>query len=126
MAPEVLNYLDSGESTEHYTNAVDLWAVGCITYRLVTGTVPFPPGLSLMKYCQDKSLFPLDALFDSGIKSEGFKFIRKLLVTDPKERLSAPQALQHEWIGRVASSKFEASMTWDTYADCHFRLQRAT
>jgi serine/threonine protein kinase len=97
-APEILNYLDTDAPSAEYTNAVDLWAVGCITYRLVTGVVPFPPGRSLVKYCDDKSLFPFDPLFDSGIKSSGSKFIRELLVTHPKERLSASQALSHAWI----------------------------
>jgi calcium/calmodulin-dependent protein kinase I len=92
MAPEILNYLPGG-STD-YTNSVDMWSAGCITYRIICGSVPFPPGTSLMKYCEDKSLFPLDALFDSGVKSEGFKFIKRLLVTNPKERLSASEALK--------------------------------
>jgi serine/threonine protein kinase len=98
MAPEVLNYLEQGLSSSNYTNAVDLWALGCIVYRLVTGVVPFPPGTSLVKYCGDKSLFPYDDLFDSGIKSKGAKFIRQLLATHPNDRPSASQALQHEWI----------------------------
>jgi serine/threonine protein kinase len=97
-APEILGYLDADEPSTEYTNAVDLWAAGCITYRLVTGVVPFPPGKSLVKYCEDKSLFPFDHLFDSGIKSSGSKFIRELLVTHPEERLSASQALNHTWI----------------------------
>ena len=96
MAPEILEYLNtpSGE----YTNAVDLWAVGCKTYRLVTGVVPFPPGRSLLRYCEDNSLFPYDALLDSGIKSSCSKFIKELLKTDPIQRLSASEALNHMWI----------------------------
>ena len=96
MAPEILEYLDApgGE----YTNAVDLWAVGCITYRLVTGVVPFPPGKSLLKYCEDKSLYPYDALLDSGIKSLCSNFIKELLETSPKQRPLALQALNHAWI----------------------------
>jgi serine/threonine protein kinase len=99
MAPEVQNLIESGVAGSDYTNAVDMWAVGCITYRLVTGVVPFPPGRTLIKYCEDRSLFPYDALFDSGIKSTCSKFIRHLLVAQPQERPSATQALQHEWIG---------------------------
>ena len=96
MAPEILEYLDapSGE----YTNAVDLWAVGCIAYRLVTGVVPFPPGKSLLKYCEDKSLYPYDALLDSGIKSLCSNFIKELLKTSPTQRPLASQALNHVWI----------------------------
>lgn len=99
MAPEVLNYLDSGVSgSDQYTNSVDIWAVGCIIFRLVTGATPFPQGTTLMKYCEDKSLFPFDPLFDSGIKSAALRFIRHLLVTQPQDRPSASLALQHEWI----------------------------
>jgi serine/threonine protein kinase len=94
MAPEML-YSPDGSSD--YTDAIDIWAVGCIAYRLVSGCVPFTIP-ALVQYCQDKSLFPLDPLFDCGIKSEGSKFLRHLLVTEPKDRPSASQALQHEWI----------------------------
>lgn len=96
MAPELLDYLNT--SSEEYTNAVDIWAVGCIIYRLVTGNVPFPPGRSLLEYCRDKSLFPYDALLDCGIKSTCAKFIKELLVVSPEQRPSASQALNHTWI----------------------------
>ena len=81
-----------------YTSAVDIWALGCITYRLVTGHVPFPPGTSLQKYCAKNSLFPYDALFDSGIKSLCAGFIMELLQSCSKERPSASQALKHAWL----------------------------
>ncbi|KFZ23289.1 hypothetical protein V502_02232 [Pseudogymnoascus sp. VKM F-4520 (FW-2644)] len=98
MAPEILDYADTDTPSTEYTNAVDLWAVGCITYRLVTSIVPFPPGISLWKYCEDQSLFPFDPLFDSGIQSSCVKFIKGLLEPHPKERLSASQALAHTWV----------------------------
>jgi serine/threonine protein kinase len=94
MAPEILNSLDGSSK---YTNAIDIWAVGCIVYRLVAGTVPFTIP-ALMKYCEDYSLFPHGPLFDCRITSEGSNFLRHLLVTEPKDRLSASQALKHEWI----------------------------
>ncbi|KFZ22766.1 hypothetical protein V502_02755 [Pseudogymnoascus sp. VKM F-4520 (FW-2644)] len=97
MAPEIFDYLDTDTPSTEYTNAVDLWAVGCITYRLVTGKVPFPPGKSLGKYCEDKSLFPLGPHFDSGMKSSCFEFIKGLLEPHPKERPSASQALALTW-----------------------------
>jgi len=99
MAPEMLNYLPGTDTLDSdYTNAVDIWAIGCIIYRLVTGTVPFPPGASLIKYCEDKSLFPFDALFDSGVKSEAVKLLRLLLKTDPLDRPTASQTLQNPWL----------------------------
>ena len=98
MAPEILGFLNTSKPKSDYTDAVDIWSAGCIVYRLITGVVPFPLIASLIKYCEDKSLFPYDALFDSGIKSEGAKFLRQLLVAEPSARLSATQALNHSWI----------------------------
>jgi serine/threonine protein kinase len=98
MAPEILDFLNPYELGSDYTDAVDIWSTGCIVYRLITGVVPFPLSTLLMKYCEDKSLFPYDALFDSGIKSEGSRFLRQLLVVEPSARPSATQALKHNWI----------------------------
>jgi serine/threonine protein kinase len=69
MAPEIL---DLGSD---YTDAVDIWSTRCIVYRLITGVVPFALSSLLMKYYEDKSLFPYDALFNSGIKSKGSRFL---------------------------------------------------
>ena len=98
MAPEILDFLNPYEPGSDYTDAVDIWSTGCIVYRLITGVVPFPEINLLMKFCEDKSLFPYDALFDSSIKSEGSRFLRQLLVAKPSARPSATQALKHNWI----------------------------
>lgn len=95
MAPELYEDLNSNGEGAEYTSAVDLWAVGCITYRLITGTVPFPPGRALARYCDDSSLFPDRLLSESEITDASSTFIHELLVTDPKRRLSASQALNH-------------------------------
>jgi serine/threonine protein kinase len=75
MAPEVLNFLNPSKPGSDYTDAVDIWSAGCIVYRLITGVVPFPEITSLMKYCEDKSSFPYNDLFDSWIKSKGSRFL---------------------------------------------------
>jgi WD40 repeat protein len=101
MAPEILNYLDPNTRRVGYTNAVDLWAVGCIVYRLVTGVVPFSPApWPLIQYCKDRLLFPNGPLSSIGFKqgSSCSSFIRELLAAEPKERPSATQALNHPWI----------------------------
>lgn len=110
MAPELLDYLDS--PIEEYSNAVDMWATGCITYRLVTGIVPFPSGRSLLDYCRDKSLFPYDALLDNGIKSTCVNFIKTLLVTSPKERPPASKALCHVWIDPGKKAKRQTLLSF--------------
>jgi serine/threonine protein kinase len=97
MAPEIHPYVSTNGPNEKYTNAVDLWAVGCITYRIVTGEVPFP-GASLLNYARDGSLFPSATLLKNGIKSSCTEFMKGLLNTSPNERPSASQALKAPWI----------------------------
>ncbi|KAH6703240.1 kinase-like domain-containing protein [Leptodontidium sp. MPI-SDFR-AT-0119] len=79
MAPEILNYIP-GHS--EYTYAVDIWALGCIIYRLISGVVPFPPGLSLTNFCGDEERFPSKAL--------------EMILE--RSLLTAGEALDHAWI----------------------------
>lgn len=104
MAPEILDFLHPHEPGSKYTDAVDIWSAGCIVYLLITGEVPFPRNTLLMKYCGEQSLFPYDALFDSGIKSKGSRFLQQLLVAKPSARPSATQAPDHDWILSGTSS----------------------
>ena len=98
MAPEILESLDGDGSMAEYSNAVDLWAVGCIAYRLLTGVVPFPSSRSLWRYCDNRLSFPVHALSQNAITGLGSQFTRELLMAHPKARLSASEALRHAWI----------------------------
>ncbi|OAA67647.1 Protein kinase-like domain protein [Cordyceps fumosorosea ARSEF 2679] len=96
MAPEVYGYDNPHSSSIAYTNAVDLWAVGCIVYRLVTGTVPFQTG-ELRRVCENESKCPSETLGkEVGETCTGF--IRLLLSKDPRDRPSAAGALKNTWI----------------------------
>ncbi|KIN08060.1 hypothetical protein OIDMADRAFT_96882, partial [Oidiodendron maius Zn] len=98
MAPEILDLLgpDLKLPNAEYTNAVDLWSVGCIAYRIIAGFPPFDIS-TLGQYYRGKS-FPRNHEFESRIRSSGSKFVQELLAADPKERLSAPEALNHIWV----------------------------
>ncbi len=78
MGPEILEYLDTDPQSDEYTNAIDLWAVGCIAHRLVTGVLPSPSGRSLLKYCEDRSLF-FDAHLGKDLKAYALNSSKKFL-----------------------------------------------
>ncbi|KAG4434684.1 hypothetical protein IFR05_009830 [Cadophora sp. M221] len=78
MAPEILNYI-SGHSE----------------YTLISGVVPFPPGLSLANFCGDEKRFPSKAF---EMSDTGTEFVRRLIVAHPTKRLTAGEALDHAWI----------------------------
>jgi len=92
VAPEVLQ-------AKGYDKEVDFWSIGVITYILLCG---FPPFYNeklqllfeqIMKADYD---FPEDYWCD--VSSEAKDFISRLLVVDPKKRMSGKEALKHPWL----------------------------
>jgi serine/threonine protein kinase len=94
MAPEVCLYMQSSNTSE-YTNAVDIWALGCIVYRMMTQSVPFPDLLSLQNYVGGKLALSFDNL---PSMAEAQAFARELMNPDPDKRPSASLALERSWL----------------------------
>lgn len=93
MAPELFN------KTGHW-KPVDMWAVGVIAYFLLCGYTPFDRE-SMMDEVQ--AIVTANYAFEPAVYwtrvSEPAKdFIRRLLVIDQQERMTAAQALQHPWL----------------------------
>ena len=90
IAPEVLK--------KHYDEKCDIWSCGVIMYILLSGRPPFPGDsdkeimdkVALGKYDLEES--PFDQLSNAGKD-----LIKKLLVKDPKKRITASEALNHAW-----------------------------
>lgn len=93
MAPEII------ANRGRYNNKVDLFAVGVVTYTLLTGRLPFP-GLTTREYwnhvVKGNARFP-DSLWH-GISIHAKNLVKGLLNVDPEKRLTAFAALQHDWI----------------------------
>jgi len=95
MAPELWYLVPELEETSEYTSAVDLWSLGCIIYRIVTGAVPFPNHLDLKNYCKD----PSKVLFKMPPTMENAKeFVQGLLTPHPAGRPLAGAALESTWL----------------------------
>ncbi|KAI0546788.1 kinase-like protein [Xylaria curta] len=91
MPPEMLVH-----GPVSYTNAVDLWALGVLTYEFLTGWTPFTDNTvaaTRSRICK-LDMEPLPA----SISSEAKHFVHSLLVLDPPSRLSLKDVLDHPWI----------------------------
>ncbi|KAI7866746.1 kinase-like domain-containing protein [Spinellus fusiger] len=95
VAPEVI--LGKG-----YTSAVDMWAIGVITYVLLCGYQPFQADdQSELFDAISHSRFEFHDRYWRKISEEAKNFIRSLLTLDPSTRLTATQALKHTWMTGV-------------------------
>ena len=97
MAPEFFGYGDDvDEERSDYTHAVDLWALGCVGYRLWTGKVPFPsyPNLRpLQRYCSGQTVLPAKELGSTECPDVVVNLVMDLLRPVPSQRPSANAAL---------------------------------
>ncbi|XP_071232317.1 death-associated protein kinase 3-like isoform X1 [Salvelinus alpinus] len=92
VAPEIVNY-------ELLGLEADMWSIGVITYILLSGASPFLgetkqetlTNISAVNYDFDEEYF-------SSTSELAKDFIRRLLVKDPKKRMTIDDSLQHPWI----------------------------
>ncbi|KAH3767984.1 myosin light chain kinase [Pelomyxa schiedti] len=92
VAPEILR-------CKPYTSAVDMWAIGVITYTLLCGFTPFYGNNHKELFHRISTLsydFPEPEW--SQISDDAKNFISQLLVLKPRKRLTAADSLMHPWI----------------------------
>jgi len=91
MAPQVLKGV--------YTEQADLWSIGVMTYMLLSSTKPFYH--RKRRYMIDRIL-RCDYNFHGKqwlhVSQPAKDFVAALLKLNPGERLTAQQALDHEWL----------------------------
>lgn len=98
VAPEVLKRKSGPES--------DVWSIGVITYILLCGRRPFwdktEDGIfkEVLKNKPDFKRKPWPS-----ISASAKDFVQKLLVKDPRARLTAAQALSHPWVREGGDAK---------------------
>ena len=77
-----------------------MWSVGIITYIILTGRHPiYKNGDNLNEYI--KKIKEPKWEFPSGFSELAKDFFLKLVKTDPVDRYTAKEALQHPWITRI-------------------------
>ncbi|XP_024982450.1 calcium-dependent protein kinase 20-like [Cynara cardunculus var. scolymus] len=91
VAPEVLR--------KFYSQECDIWSAGVIIYILLSGVPPFwdetEQGIfeQVLKGDLDFASEPWPSISESAKD-----LVRRMLVRDPKRRLTAPEVLRHPWV----------------------------
>lgn len=100
-----------------YSNKVDMWAVGCVVYYLLTSLNPFSdrdadhdpaiiaryryhfwPRLLRQDFHHTDERSPGYAITVRGASAAANRFLHALIVRDPQTRLSAFDALRQTWV----------------------------
>lgn len=107
LAPEMVG-------RQRYGRPVDLWAIGVIMYILLSGNPPFYDDGDEDEDSRDKNLFikilsgdyEFDSPYWDDISDSAKSLVASLMEVDQDQRLTAQEAIRHEWIsGNAASDK---------------------
>ena len=102
MAPEIFKKSGHGKP-------VDVWAIGVIAYFLLCGYTPFDRDSNLEEMqailVADYSFTPKE--YWRSVSQTAREFIQRCLTIDPTKRITAHEALSHEWIAGPESGRGE-------------------
>lgn len=110
MSPEVIKGENPGRA-----GAVDVWSLGCVILEMVTGRRPWAnldnEWAIMYNIAQGN---PPQLPSPDQLSAPGIDFLKRCFTRDPKQRASAVELLQHEWIMTIRSQVVEPPTPSDT------------
>ncbi|TDL21734.1 kinase-like protein [Rickenella mellea] len=89
----------SGAATQGHDHLVDSWSVGVIVFKMLTGVSPFEDSEVVPIHIRIRRLKVVwDRLLNIPHSIEALSFVARLLIFEPRARMSPTQALSHIWI----------------------------
>ena len=92
VAPELI-------CQEPYDEKIDIWAVGILTFELLTGSAPFTGTSDNHTYHNITNLDLVEnPIYREKVSPQAKDFISRILTVDPKSRMTLKDMLTHEWL----------------------------
>ncbi|KAI9815531.1 MAG: spindle assembly checkpoint kinase [Pycnora praestabilis] len=91
LPPEMIK---PGSQENFYSEKVDLWSLGVLTYEFLVGEAPFEdtPVMTQRRIARGEMTVP------AFVSAEAKDLIKRLLVLDPEKRIPLEEVQQHPWI----------------------------
>lgn len=104
IAPEVLR--------NNYDESCDMWSIGVILYILLCGYPPFNGANDdqIIRRVK-KGVYSTNEIEWRHISADGIDLVKKLLTYEPKNRITADEALQHNWIKELSFITIDKEIT---------------
>lgn len=94
IAPEIAN-------RQEYTEKVDMWALGMLCYNTICGQLPLDETKDMISQIRNGLSLTFSEPEWKGYSEYSRSFVRALLCTDAKKRLTPLACLVHPWLDRM-------------------------
>jgi hypothetical protein len=117
---------DEYDDDDEYTNAVDLWGIGCVVYLMLTRELPFPSLRNLSTFCRGRTIFPAQKLIEKPVSEDGCELTKALLEPVPTGRPAAEEALRYKWFVKSETATIRDKNTKNLAATNNLDLEMET
>ena len=94
-----------GRPKDFYTNAVDVWSLGVIAFRILSAENPFKDPSHLNQYVMGNIEFPSNVLLLNNVSVQGCEFVNSLMAPVSEDRPTVKDCLQHPWFKETGETQ---------------------